>query len=101
MENGRKEAFIAVGGLEQVAINAQPIPAWHRHGADRSMGLTLRDVCALQRSAPLVTEATPEMDGLSPVTIIAQTRAKTLATSPAPGPARSTFGALPSPTGRR
>jgi putative ABC transport system permease protein len=69
MENGMKEAFIAIGGLERVSIGAQPIPAWQRHRADQSMGNTLKDVHALQRSAPLIKWVTPEMNSLSPVTM--------------------------------
>lgn len=69
MENGMKEAFIAIGGLERVSIGAQPIPAWQRHRADQSVGNTLRDVYALQRSAPLVKWVTPEMTSLSPITM--------------------------------
>lgn len=61
MENGMKEAFIAIGGLERVSIGSQPIPVWQRHRADQSLGNTLNDVFALQRSAPLIKWVTPEM----------------------------------------
>lgn len=62
MENGMKEAFIAIGGLERVTIGAQPIPIWQRHRADQSRGNTLADVYALQRSVPLIKWITPEMN---------------------------------------
>ncbi|MHC1766687.1 MAG: ABC transporter permease [Verrucomicrobiia bacterium] len=62
MENGMKEAFIAIGGLERVTIGAQPVPIWQRHRADQSRGNTLQDVYALQRSAPLIKWITPEMN---------------------------------------
>ncbi len=51
MENGMKEAFIALGGLERVSPASQPIPVWQRHRADRSLGNPLNDVFAGQRSA--------------------------------------------------
>ena len=69
MENGMKEAFIAIGGLERVTIGSQPVPVWQRHRADQSAGTTLRDVLALQRGAPLIRWATPEMAPLTPVTM--------------------------------
>jgi putative ABC transport system permease protein len=69
MENGMKEAFIAIGGLERVTIGSQPVPVWQRHRADQSPGNTLRDVLALQRSAPLIKWVTPEMSSATPVTL--------------------------------
>jgi putative ABC transport system permease protein len=70
MENGMKEALIAIGGLEKVRIEPQEIPAEQRHLADQAVGCTIHDVYALQRSAPLVTLVTPEMraPGFYPVT---------------------------------
>lgn len=50
MENGMKEAFLAIGRLERVTIGAQPVPVWQRHRADQSMGNTLSDVYALPSS---------------------------------------------------
>ncbi len=61
MENGMKEALIAVGGMENVFIIPQEIPASQRHLADEAVGCTLNDAYALERSAPLVKEVTPEM----------------------------------------
>src|SRR6266481_635452 len=61
MENGMKEALIAIGGLEKVRIEEQDIPANQLHLADQAVGNTMNDVRALRRSAPLVTMVTPEM----------------------------------------
>ena len=61
LENGMKEALVAVGGLEKVYITAQAIPAWQRHRAEQAVGNTMRDIKALQRSAPLVHLVVPEM----------------------------------------
>ncbi|MCI0537150.1 MAG: ABC transporter permease [Verrucomicrobiales bacterium] len=61
MENGMKEALVAIGGLEKVRVEEEEIPAAQRHLADQAVGITIHDVHALQRSAPLITMATPEM----------------------------------------
>ena len=61
MENGMKEALIAIGGLEKVRIEDQDIPVWQQHMADQAVGNTMEDVYALVRSAPLVTMVVPEM----------------------------------------
>jgi len=61
MENGMKEALVAIGGLEKVRIEEQDIPVWQQHLADQAVGTTMRDVHALIRSAPLVTMVAPEM----------------------------------------
>ncbi|HET6407374.1 MAG TPA: ABC transporter permease [Chthoniobacteraceae bacterium] len=61
MENGMKEALIAIGGLERVRIEEQDIPAAQQHMADQAVGITMTDVHALMRSAPLVTMVVPEM----------------------------------------
>ena len=61
MENGMKEALIAIGGLEKVRIEEQDIPVWQQHLADQAVGTTMADVQALLRSAPLVTMVVPEM----------------------------------------
>jgi putative ABC transport system permease protein len=61
MENGMKEALIAIGGLEKVRIEEQDIPVWQQHLADQAVGTTMADVHALIRSAPLVTQVVPEM----------------------------------------
>ena len=61
MENGMKEALIAIGGLEKVRVEEQDIPVWQQHMADQAVGTTMNDVNALLRSAPLVTMVVPEM----------------------------------------
>ncbi len=61
MENGMKEALIAIGGLEKVRVDEQDIPVWQQHLADQAVGTTMNDVYALVHSAPLVTMVVPEM----------------------------------------
>jgi len=61
MENGMKEALIAIGGLEKVRIEQQDIPPEQQHLADQSIGMTVHDLHALKASAPLVTQVAPEM----------------------------------------
>ncbi|MEW6307338.1 MAG: ABC transporter permease [Verrucomicrobiota bacterium] len=61
MENGMKEALVAIGGLEKVRVEEQDIPVYQQHLADQAVGCTMSDVYALQRSAPLVKLITPEM----------------------------------------
>ena len=54
MENGMREALIAIGGLERVRVENQDIPPEQAHLADQAVGNTMNDVHALRRSAPLV-----------------------------------------------
>jgi len=61
MENGMREALIAIGGLEKVRIEQQEIPTEQQHMADQAVGLTVHDLHALKASAPLVTMVAPEM----------------------------------------
>jgi putative ABC transport system permease protein len=61
MENGMREGLIAIGGLEKVRIEEETIPATQMHLADQAVGITVRDVYALQASAPLLKMVTPEM----------------------------------------
>ena len=61
MENGMREALIAVGGLEKVRIEQQDIPPSQHHLADQAVGLTVQDLYALKQSAPLVSQIAPEM----------------------------------------
>src|SRR6266496_2963775 len=60
MENGLKEALIAIGGLEKVRIQQQDVPPQQRHLADQAVGATIHDVYALQRSAPLIKMVNPD-----------------------------------------
>jgi putative ABC transport system permease protein len=61
MENGMREALIAIGGLEKVRIEQQDIPPEQQHLADQSIGLTAQDLHALKASAPLINAVAPEM----------------------------------------
>ena len=61
MEVGMKEALIAIGGLEKIRIEPQELPVEQRHLAEQAVGITINDVYALQSSAPLVTDFSPEM----------------------------------------
>jgi putative ABC transport system permease protein len=61
MENGMREALIAIGGLEKVRIEQQDIPTEQQHLADQAVGLTVHDLYALKASAPLITQVSPEM----------------------------------------
>jgi putative ABC transport system permease protein len=68
MEHGMKEAMVALGGLDKVLMRDAEVPTWQRHLADQARGRTMRDVEALQRSAPLIRMVSPEM-ALDRVTI--------------------------------
>ncbi len=61
MERGAREALVAIGGLEKVRVEPQPLPVEQRYLADQAVGITVRDVYALQQSAPLVKQLSPEM----------------------------------------
>jgi putative ABC transport system permease protein len=61
MEKGAKESLVAIGGLEKVRVEAQDVPIEQRHLTDDALGITINDVYALRRSAPLVTRTSPEM----------------------------------------
>ncbi|HAO68147.1 MAG TPA: hypothetical protein DCR17_15865 [Verrucomicrobiales bacterium] len=61
MEKGMKESMIAMGGLDKVRIDDEDVPVWQDHLRDQSPGRLIRDVYALQASAPLVKTISPEM----------------------------------------
>jgi putative ABC transport system permease protein len=61
MENGMKEALIAMGGLDKVVTETQPVPAYQEHLAEQAPGKTIYDVMALKNVAPLIRLASPEM----------------------------------------
>ncbi|HWN93633.1 MAG TPA: ABC transporter permease [Methylomirabilota bacterium] len=61
MENGMKEALIAMGGLDKVIIDDQDLPADQSYRADEAPGRTIHDVYALKGSAPLLKMISPEM----------------------------------------
>jgi putative ABC transport system permease protein len=62
MENGLKEAMIAMGGADKVLVRDQPVPAHQEHLADEAVGRTMADVIALRESAPLIRIVSPEME---------------------------------------
>ncbi len=72
MENGLREALIAIGGLERIRVEEQDLPVYQRHLADRAVGLTLDDVYSLEASAPLISKVTPfvEVSGYRERTVI-------------------------------
>ena len=61
MENGLRESLVAVGGLQKVRIEAQPVPIEQRHLRDFAPGITLRDVYALQQSCPDIGAISPDL----------------------------------------
>jgi putative ABC transport system permease protein len=70
MEKGTREALIAVGGLQKIRVEASEVPVEQQHLRDQAVGVTINDVYALQRSAPLVDRISPEMRMNNP-TIVA------------------------------
>ena len=62
MENGMKEAMIAMGGANKVLLEKQDVPAEQEHLADQAPGSTLLDARALRESAPLLRLVSPEME---------------------------------------
>ena len=61
MENGLKEAMIAMGGADKVLLQDQDVPPYQEHLADQAPGRTMVDVMALRSSAPLIRLVSPEM----------------------------------------
>src|SRR5437667_11111311 len=61
MENGLKEAMIAMGGADKVLLEEQAVPAYQEYLADQAPGRTMIDVQALRQSAPLIRLVSPEM----------------------------------------
>jgi putative ABC transport system permease protein len=61
MENGMKEAMIAMGGADKVLLEEQDVPAEQEYLADQATGRTMADVKALRESAPLLRLISPEM----------------------------------------
>lgn len=70
LENGLREALVAIGGLQKIRVEAQSVPAHQRHLRDFATGVTLRDVYALQASAGEVDIVSPEMR-LEPTPVLA------------------------------
>ncbi len=61
MENGMRESLIAIGGLEKVLVQPQPLPVEQQYLRDYAVGITMNDVYALCSSAPLIKLVTPSM----------------------------------------
>jgi putative ABC transport system permease protein len=61
MENGMKEAMVAMGGADKVLIDEEDVPPEQAHLADQAPGRTMIDVIALKNSAPLLKLVSPEM----------------------------------------
>lgn len=62
MENGMKEALIAMGGLDKVLVRDEDVPLYQEHLKDQAPGRTIKDVYALRDSAPLIKIVSPEME---------------------------------------
>jgi putative ABC transport system permease protein len=62
MENGMKEAMIAMGGADKVLLEQQEVPTEQEHLADQAPGRTMADARALCESAPLLRLVSPEME---------------------------------------
>ena len=61
MENGQREALLAIGGLQKVSMRAQRVPVEQRHLRDMARGMTLADVEALKAGVPDIEIIAPEM----------------------------------------
>jgi ABC-type antimicrobial peptide transport system permease subunit len=61
MENGMKEALIAMGGLDKVLTRDEDVPPHQEHLKDQAPGRTMLDVYALLANAPLLKVVSPEM----------------------------------------
>ena len=61
MEQGMKAALVEIGGLEKVRVEPQEVPIEQRHLRDQAVGVTINDVHALEKSAPLALKLSPEM----------------------------------------
>ncbi len=67
MERGMKEALIAIGGLQKIRVEFQPLPIEQRHLRDQAPGLTINDVYGLRNNAPLITKVSPIIEWRSAV----------------------------------
>jgi len=50
----------AMGGIEKITVEKQPLPKEQEHLAELSEGITMRDVERLRRTVPLVRNISPE-----------------------------------------
>lgn len=65
MENGMKEALVAMGGLEKIEVQPRDggdLPLHQRHLADQAPGLRLSDITALNENGYLISELTPAVE---------------------------------------
>jgi putative ABC transport system permease protein len=62
MENGMKEAMIAMGGADKISLDDQDLPVEQEHLSDEAVGRTMADVQALRNNAALVPLISPEME---------------------------------------
>lgn len=67
MERGMKEALVAIGGLQKIRVELQPLPIEQRHLRDQATGLTINDVYGLRNNAPLITKVSPIIDWRSAI----------------------------------
>jgi len=74
LENGLKEALVAIGGLQKIRVEAQAVPVEQRHLSDFATGITMRDVYALQGSVPEIDFVSPELRMETPPTLAANGR---------------------------
>ena len=62
MENGMKEAFIAIGGLERIrVVENDDLPPHQLHLVDQAVGTTMNDVTAIRHNVPYVNLIAPEV----------------------------------------
>jgi putative ABC transport system permease protein len=62
MENGMKEAFVAIGGLERIqVVQNDELPPSQMHLADQAVGNTMNDVTAIRANVPYVNMIVPEI----------------------------------------
>jgi putative ABC transport system permease protein len=62
MENGMKEAFVAIGGLERIqVVQNDELPPSQMRLADQAVGNTMNDVTAIRANVPYVNLIVPEI----------------------------------------
>jgi len=60
-ERAMLEALRAIGGVQKVDVYETDVPSYQSHLAQQAVGLTIRDVEALERSAPLLESVAAEL----------------------------------------
>lgn len=61
MENGMREALIAIGGLEKVMVEKGDIPMEQKQYADQAVGITMNDIYAIQSNRCDIHNLVPYM----------------------------------------